>query len=252
MSVNIAAACKKLDYRGAKREVLLELADHANDDGVCWPSRSRIMYNTGLSESAVKRQMKELREAKVIEIVAHHEGGRGKVPIYKLHPEKGPQKIPFDVWCEDNGKGSTDGPKSLKGSTDAPERGHDVTPEPSGEPSIDEESTSYPPLRLSSQVKECVEILMSCNLFEDETATIRNVRRAINDHPEVDAPAVCRDIDTWIEDNEPPRHPFALLIKFFKNQSEGGHRPRLRAVQGGKGGPPADPLVAENAERWAW
>ncbi len=128
MSVHISSACKKLEYRGAKREVLLEFADHANDDGICWPSRGRIMYNTGLSESAVKQQMKELRDAGVLVVVDQHEGGRGKVPIYKVCPEKGPQKAPFSEWCKEHGKGS-------KGSPDNPQRGHEVTPEPSIEPS---------------------------------------------------------------------------------------------------------------------
>ncbi len=129
MSVHISSACKKLEYRGAKREVLLEFADHANDDGICWPSRGRIMYNTGLSESAVKQQMKELRDAGVLVVVDQHEGGRGKVPIYKVCPEKGPQKTPFSEWCKQHGKGS-------KGSPDNPQRGHEVTPEPSLEPSV--------------------------------------------------------------------------------------------------------------------
>jgi len=127
MSVHISSACKKLDYTGAKREVLLEFADHANDDGICWPSRSRIMYNTGLSESAVKQQMKELRDAEVLVVVDQHEGGRGKVPIYRVQPEKGPQKIPFSEWCDARRKGS-------KGSSDDRQRGHTVAPEPSGEP----------------------------------------------------------------------------------------------------------------------
>jgi len=129
MSVHISSACKKLEYRGAKREVLLEFADHANDDGICWPSRGRIMYNTGLSESAVKQQMKELRDAGVLVVVDQHEGGRGKVPIYKVCPEKGPQKAPFSEWCMEHGKGP-------KGPSDDRKRGHDVTPEPSVEPSV--------------------------------------------------------------------------------------------------------------------
>lgn len=134
MSVKMSAACKQIDYAGAKRAVLLEFADHANDDGICWPSRSRIMYNTGLSESSVKQQMRELREAEILTVVDHHEGGRGRVPIYKVQPEKGPQKIPFSEWCEQNEKGSNPGEKgsdSAERGQLAPERGQSVPPEPS-------------------------------------------------------------------------------------------------------------------------
>ena len=121
MSVDMVAACKKLDYTGAKRVVLMEYADHANDDGICWPSRSRIMYNTGLSESAVKQQTKELREAEVIMVVDHHEGGRGRIPIYKVQPEKGPHKVPFKEWCEEHLKGSKGPPPGSKGVTEYPQ-----------------------------------------------------------------------------------------------------------------------------------
>lgn len=117
----MSAACKKVAYTGAKRAVLMEYADHANDDGICWPSRSRIMYNTGLSESAVKQHTRELREAGIIEIVAHHEGGRGRIPIYRVHPEKGPQKTPFKEWL----KGST---RAERGQSEV-KRGQEVTPE---------------------------------------------------------------------------------------------------------------------------
>lgn len=124
MSVHISSACKKIDYTGAKRDVLLEFADHANDDGICWPSRARIMYNTGLSESAVKQAIKELKAAEVIVVVDHGKGGRGNCPVVEVHPEKGPQKPPFKEWWEKNLKGS-------KGSSDDRERGQSVTPEPS-------------------------------------------------------------------------------------------------------------------------
>lgn len=148
MSVKISAECKQLDYTGAKRAVLLELADHANDDGICWPSRARLMYNTGLSESAVKQQVRELREDGVVSVESNREGGRGRVPIYKIHPLKGPQKIPFNEWCELHQKGSNPAergqPVSERGQI-LPKRGHQLTPEPSvnsQEPSMSTDGAS--------------------------------------------------------------------------------------------------------------
>lgn len=141
MSFEVAAACKKLQYRGAKREVLMEFADHANDDGICWPSRGRIMYNTGLSESAVKQHTKELREAGVLVVVDHHQGGRGKVPIYKVCPEKGPQKIPFSEWCEARHEPAV---KGSKGSSDGSKGVTQTPPEPSRESSSSTEGGQSP------------------------------------------------------------------------------------------------------------
>jgi len=42
------------------RLVLLCLADHADEDGVCWPSQARIARKTGLSERAVRDALKVL------------------------------------------------------------------------------------------------------------------------------------------------------------------------------------------------
>jgi hypothetical protein len=79
----------------SERDVLLVMADHANDDGVCWPSRALICWMTGLSEATVKRALTGLREKNLITCVANELGGSGKVPIYELRLRKGIRKRPF-------------------------------------------------------------------------------------------------------------------------------------------------------------
>lgn len=65
--------------------VLLALADHANDDGICWPSLPTIAKKSRLSESQARRILKWLREKKYIEVV---ETGNGrKSTIYRVTPQ---------------------------------------------------------------------------------------------------------------------------------------------------------------------
>lgn len=46
--------------------VLLRLADHAHDDGKCWPSQATIAKKIGLSERCVRDALKALEEAGLI------------------------------------------------------------------------------------------------------------------------------------------------------------------------------------------
>lgn len=43
------------------------LADRADENGVCWPSVNRIAADTKLSAATVRRAVKDLRKAKLIE-----------------------------------------------------------------------------------------------------------------------------------------------------------------------------------------
>lgn len=77
----------------AQREVLLALADHAEDDGTgAHPSVARLAWKTDLSESQVQRHLRALEQLGVIEAVAHVRGGRGHATEYSIHLEKAPLK----------------------------------------------------------------------------------------------------------------------------------------------------------------
>jgi len=57
MSIKIMSAvweCQ-LEFTSCQRLVLLALADHANDDGTCWPGLGRISRKCGLSRRYVNR-----------------------------------------------------------------------------------------------------------------------------------------------------------------------------------------------------
>jgi DNA-binding transcriptional MocR family regulator len=59
------AFTQRLDNPTAKL-VLLALADHADSNGLCWPSISRIEQRTGLSRSSVIRALADLEERRLI------------------------------------------------------------------------------------------------------------------------------------------------------------------------------------------
>ena len=61
MSIKIMSLVFESETLGAtERLVLLALADHANDDGVCYPSTGRLCQRTGLKERAVQGHIKTL------------------------------------------------------------------------------------------------------------------------------------------------------------------------------------------------
>lgn len=65
-----------------ERLVMLALADHADDDGRCYPSIPRLCQRTGLSERAVQTNTRKLTEQGYIRVVEG--GGKGKSNLYFL------------------------------------------------------------------------------------------------------------------------------------------------------------------------
>lgn len=67
MSVDVSTACWRVTgISGTAKCVLMALADHANDAGICWPSVARLVELTCFSERAVQSALKTLVDAKVI------------------------------------------------------------------------------------------------------------------------------------------------------------------------------------------
>lgn len=60
----------QLSLKPANKLVLMALADSADDKGVCWPSISTLAKRTCMDERSVQRNLKNLKEDKLIEIKA--------------------------------------------------------------------------------------------------------------------------------------------------------------------------------------
>jgi hypothetical protein len=69
--------------------VLLVLATHADDDGLCWPSVATLCKKTGLGERTVQRSLHLLRDLGLTEVRENDKGGRNKTPRYVLQLAKG-------------------------------------------------------------------------------------------------------------------------------------------------------------------
>lgn len=72
-------------YEGHTLLLLLKLADYADDEGWCWPSRARIGKMTGIDTRSVTRIVKRLQDDGALEVSAGV--GRGRVNRYRVRME---------------------------------------------------------------------------------------------------------------------------------------------------------------------
>lgn len=84
----IAAVFESETLGPTDRLVMLALADHAGDDGICYPSIARLCQRTGLGERAVQGIIKRLKDAG--HITAKIGGGRGNATAYTIRLNPAP------------------------------------------------------------------------------------------------------------------------------------------------------------------
>jgi hypothetical protein len=95
MSVKIMSAIFDSKTLGpTERLLMLALADHADDEGWCYPSIARLCERTGLSERAVQSHVKALSEAGYLAVTANA-GPKGcnvyfvrPAPPQEMHPAR--------------------------------------------------------------------------------------------------------------------------------------------------------------------
>lgn len=81
MSIRLMSAIFESETLGpTERLVMLALADHADDDGRCYPSILRLCQRTGLSERAVQTNIRKLVQQGYIRIIPG--GGKGNANLY--------------------------------------------------------------------------------------------------------------------------------------------------------------------------
>ncbi len=135
------AAVWALDLPANEKLVLLAHADHANDEGIAYPSRRRIAWKTGYTEKSVQRITRRLRDAGLLELygtanartgelVRGARPSRGLVPCYRVCPGRGSKMDP--LFPLKGGHPRQEGGRiaSKKGVADGP-------PNHQGEPSVE-------------------------------------------------------------------------------------------------------------------
>ena len=130
MSVKIMSQVWELDLPHNAQSLFLALADHADDDGYCYPSVGRVAWNTGYGVRQVQRTLKDLRDQKLAIPTGSVSGGRHNTVVYKLNPSAGKQKPPFQprterqILADIKGDNMTpfNGETEIKGDTQDAER----------------------------------------------------------------------------------------------------------------------------------
>lgn len=90
MSIRLMTAVwEREDLASTHKLVLLALADWANDEGLCWPSISRLAIKTSMAGRSVQRIIRQLEDMKFIR--REEEIGKGNrywisIPLTECHP----------------------------------------------------------------------------------------------------------------------------------------------------------------------
>jgi uncharacterized phage protein (TIGR02220 family) len=84
MSVSTMAWAWKQKCTPTEKLILLALADHANDDGRCWPGMERVAQKTGFTRRAVVKSVKSLQAKGILRVTNRAVGGLKKSNVYTL------------------------------------------------------------------------------------------------------------------------------------------------------------------------
>ena len=89
-----------------ERLIMLSLADHADDSGRCYPSISRLCTRTGLSERAVRTNIRALEKSGYLAIQIG--AGQGGANLYTITPTPAAdaprQEMPPGSRCPEGGQ----------------------------------------------------------------------------------------------------------------------------------------------------
>lgn len=118
-------------YEGKARLIHVVLADHANDEGVCWPRQDQIAARAGCSVEHVRVTVKQMVADGYVELIAASKG-RGSSHKYLL-------KNPKSVGVSDHGSPQVDGlspqvdgtitPNPSPNNRQEPSKNHQEAPE---------------------------------------------------------------------------------------------------------------------------
>lgn len=93
MSVTVMSEVWKLDLRSNLKFTLLAFADHADDDGRCFPSKARIAWKCGVTPRTVQRHIQELKRRDLLQVVEH--ATPNSTPTYVVQPSRGDNLSPL-------------------------------------------------------------------------------------------------------------------------------------------------------------
>jgi hypothetical protein len=95
VSIKLMSRVFELAIDQPTKLLLLAIADHANEKGVCWPSVARLAWKTGYSRRQIQYKLAELRASGCLTAIQRAQGGRRGSVVYKVNLEVLPVKDPF-------------------------------------------------------------------------------------------------------------------------------------------------------------
>lgn len=94
MSVKVSTWAWSLPLKGNEKLVLLALADHANDEGRCWPSIESLVEKCGLSRSPIIEHLKKLHQLGLFtKETLYDQFGKKKGNVYTLNISLSPELL---------------------------------------------------------------------------------------------------------------------------------------------------------------
>lgn len=94
MSVAVMSRVWELDLESHLKLTLLAFADHANDQGRCFPALQHVAWKSGVSKRTARRHVKELESRGLLDVDTGG-SGRGDRSTFVVRPEKGDRLSPY-------------------------------------------------------------------------------------------------------------------------------------------------------------
>ena len=87
MSIKLMSKVWEMDIPQGQKFILIALCDHANDDGVCYPSQNKLAQKCGMSERVVINHIKWLETHRLISKERRQSSQKRNSDLYQIHLE---------------------------------------------------------------------------------------------------------------------------------------------------------------------
>lgn len=237
MSIELMSKAWKLDLSIGEKLLLLKLADHANDEGVCWPGQGSLARLCSMSERAVRDNLRRLQVRGIVSVEYRNHGLDRKTNVYFLN---------LDVKIVGNSCGgheeneenpaadSAAGVGSRAADCDISDRQNPpllIKAEPSGEAIIRTTGGGGPPLEADSPAQDETGIV-----WDDQQKIFRNIAKEVFERWDeafrgLDVDTELAKAELWYDAN--PKRRKRNVLRFLTNWLARAHQEaKARGVLG--------------------
>ena len=237
MSIELMSKAWKLDLSIGEKLLLLKLADHANDEGVCWPGQGSLARLCSMSERAVRDNLRRLQAHGFLTMEYRNIGVDRKTCVYRLHlDEKIAEKLGGGQAenVDSRPAESAGGADSRPADCDIPDRQNlpvVYKAEPSGEAIIRTTGGGGPPLEADSPAQDETGII-----WDDQQKIFRNIAKEVFERWDeafrgLDVDTELAKAELWYDAN--PKRRKRNVLRFLTNWLARAHQEaKARGVLG--------------------